>query len=76
MKTDKELRVLSAIQSDLLKELVKERDTILKQFKMDVDRASFSASKYKERECYDELIKIKRAYNILKTFLELTHDEK
>lgn len=76
MKTDKELRVLSAIQSDLLKELLKEKDVILEQFKIDVDRVSFSASKYKERECYEDLVKIKRAYNILKTFLELTHDEK
>lgn len=75
MKTDKELIVLDAIQSDLLRELLKDKCTIFKYLDRAVNQAAFSAAKYKEKECYEELLALKRARNIFKTFIEVSSHE-
>ena len=72
MKTKLDRRVLNAIEKELLRELHLEGDELLKILKKETDRAMFSAAKYKEREAYEELLKTKRAYNILKAFLTVT----
>lgn len=76
MKTKKEQRVLTAIQDDLLRELLKEKCTLLETMRVTVQRQDFSARKYKDQESYERLLNFKRAYNILKTFLEVcAHEE-
>jgi hypothetical protein len=75
MKTDKEQHVLTAIQADLLRELLKERCVILKTLDAAVKRQTFHAMRYHEKECYEQLLRTKRAYNILKTFLEVSSHE-
>ena len=72
MKPKLDRRVLNAIEKELLRELHIEGDELLKILKRETDRASFNAAKYKEREAYEDLIKIKRSYNILKAFLTVT----
>ena len=75
MKTEEEEHVLSAIQADLLRELLKEKCTILKTLESAISRQQFSAMRYHEQECYEQLLSTKRAYNILKTFLEVSSHE-
>ena len=76
MKSDHEERVLSAIQNDLLRELLKEKCTLLATLKTAINKQQFSAMRYHEKECYEQLLLTKRAYNILKTFLEVcSHEE-
>jgi predicted RNA-binding protein len=76
MKTSKEERVLTAIQNDLLRELLKEKCTILSTLAAAIRKQEFSAQRYHEQECYEQLLLTKRAYNILKTFLEVcSHEE-
>ena len=76
MKSRQEERVLSAIQNDLLKELLKEKCTILNTLKVAIGKQTFTAMRYHEKECYEQLLLTKKAYNILKTFLEVcSHEE-
>ena len=75
MKTEREERLLSAIQSDLLRELLKEKCTLLNTLDTTISRLEFSAQRYREQECYDSLLSTKRAYNILRTFLEVCSHE-
>jgi len=72
MTTDHENKVLSAIQQDLLREVHKHEDDILYILEQHLKRAEFNASKYKEQECYEDLTRCKRAYNVLKSFLHVT----
>lgn len=76
MKSKREERVLSVIQSDLLKELLKEKCTILTTLNTAIGKQTFTAMRYHEKECYEQLLSTKRAYNILKTFLEVCSHEK
>ena len=76
MKSEQELRVLDAIQNELLKELLKHSCDILIVLEDAVKKSEFAASRYKEQECYDKLLKTKRGYNILKYFLEVMSHEK
>lgn len=76
MKSEQEERVLSAIQNDLLRELLKEKCTILSTLKAAIRKQTFTAMRYHEQECYEQLLLTKKAYNILKTFLEVcSHEE-
>jgi len=76
MSSDKDENTLSIIQADLLRELVKDKCTIFKYLDQAVRRAEFSAARYKEQECYEELLALKRARNIFKTFIEVSSHEK
>lgn len=76
MKTEQDKIVLSAIQADLFKELLKNKCTIFKHLDQAVRRAEFVAARYKEQECYDDLLTLKRARNIFKTFIEVSSHEK
>lgn len=76
MKTKQEERLLDSIQSDLLRELLKEKCMLLNTLDTTISRLEFSAQRYREQECYDALLSTKRAYNILKTFLEVCSHEK
>jgi hypothetical protein len=75
MKTEEEEHVLTSIQADLLRELLKEKCTILKTLSDAIKRQTFNAQRYHEEECYEQLLLTKRAYNILKTFLEVSAHE-
>lgn len=75
MKTPHECRVLSAIQHDLLRELLHNKEHILRVMKDVVSRSEFHAAKYKDRETYEQLLVDKKAYNILKTFIEVMSHE-
>ena len=75
MKTPHECRVLSVIQHDLLRELLHNKHHILDVMKMAVNKTQFNAAKYKDRETYEQLLVDRKAYNILKTFIEvMSHD--
>lgn len=75
MKSEQEKHTISAIQADLLRELLKEKCTILSTLKSAISRQQFSAMRYHEKECYEQLLSTKRAYNILKAFLEVSSHE-
>ena len=76
MKSRQEERVLTAIQNDLLKELLKCKCELLTTMRVATKKANFHAMRYKKRECYEKLLSTKKAYNILKTFLEVcAHEE-
>ena len=75
MKTPHECRVLSAIQHDLLRELLHNKDHLLKVMSIVVSKSEFHAAKYKDRDTYEQLLVDKRAYNILKTFIEVMSHE-
>ena len=72
-KSNIDRRVLNAIERELLRELHIEKDTLLDTIENAVNVASFHAQKYKVREEYENLLKLKRAYNILRTFLHVTN---
>jgi hypothetical protein len=65
-------RVLSPEQNEMLCEVHNHGELILTILKSHLKHTEFSASKYKEQECYEELTRSKRAFNILKTFLTIT----
>lgn len=67
-----EQRVLTAIEHDLLRELHRHADTLTAVIKREVAEAEFAAMKYKERECYDRLLELKRTFNVLNSFLHVT----
>ena len=75
MKSEQEKHTISAIQADLLRELLKEKCTLLKTLESAVSRQTFSAQRYHEQECYEQLLSTKKAYNILKAFLEVSSHE-
>lgn len=76
MSSDKDDTTLNVIQADLLRELIKDKCTIFKYLDGAVKRAEFQAMRYKEKECYDDLLALKRARNIFKTFIEVSSHEK
>lgn len=75
MSSDKDEMTLSLIQADLLRELMKDKCTIFKYLDSAVKRAEFSAMRYKEKECYEDLLALRRARNIFKTFIEVSSHE-
>lgn len=66
-------RLISVIRDDLLHELHKHEDILIKSLEIQVSKLEFSAFKYKEQEVYDDLLDMKRALNILKCYFEVTH---
>lgn len=75
MKTSEELQVIADIQQDLLRELLKEKCTILQVLKAAESRAVFNAAKYKDRDSYEQMLIIKRSVNILKRYIQVTSTE-
>lgn len=71
----KDQRVISAIRHDLLSELHRHEDILIKSLEIQVSKLEFSAFKYKEQEVYDDLLDMKRAVNILKCYFEVTHTD-
>lgn len=55
-------------QSDLLRELSNSSDDIVSIIDLHLRKCEFSAFKYKEQECYEDLMRVKKSYNILRTF--------
>jgi hypothetical protein len=55
-------------QSDLLRELSNRSDDIVSIIDLHLRKCEFSAFKYKEQECYEDLMRVKKSYNILRTF--------
>lgn len=55
-------------QSELLRELSTHSDSIVSIVDLHLSKCEFSAFKYKEQECYDDLMRVKKSYNILRTF--------
>ena len=55
-------------QSELLRELSIHSDDIVNIVDLHLRKCEFSAFKYKEQECYEDLMKVKKSYNILRTF--------
>lgn len=76
MTTPQEDKLLQEIQLDLLRELLKEKCTIIQVLQNAVSRAEFSAAKYKDRESYERLLSLKRGFNILKRYIEVSSHEK
>lgn len=76
MSDSEDSRVLSMIERDLLRELHRQSDTILEILKLEMSRAEFNVFKYKDAECYDQLIDIKKSHNIFKNFLRVTHEDR
>ena len=75
MKTSQECRVLSVIQQDLLRELLHNKEHLLEVMRIVVNKSEFHAAKYKDRDTYEQLLVDRKAYNILKTFIEvMSHD--
>lgn len=68
----KDKRLISTIRHDLLHELHKHEDVLIKSIKDRVARLEFQAARYKEKEVYDDLLEMKRAYNILKCYFDVT----
>lgn len=67
-------RVISAIRHDLLCEMHRYEDVLLDSLKTQVTRLEFSAAKYKDRESYDQLLKMKNAFNIMKCYFKVTRE--
>lgn len=65
-------RVLSAAQNELLCEVHHSSELLLAILESHLKHTEFSASKYKEQQCYDDLTKSKRAYNVFKSFITIT----
>jgi len=55
-------------QSDLLRELSNNSDDIVSIIDLHLRKCEFSAFKYKEQECYEDLMRVKKSYNLLRTF--------
>ena len=55
-------------QSDLLRELSNRSDDIVSIIDLHLRKCEFSAFKYKEQECYEDLMRVKKSYNLLRTF--------
>ena len=75
MKSEQDDHTISAIQADLLRELLKEKCTLLQTLETAIGRQQFQAMRYHEKECYDKLLETKRAFNILKAFIEVSSHE-
>ena len=76
MKSEQEERVLTAIQNDLLKELLKCKCELIEIVYREMKQNEFHAMKYKKQQCYEQLLSTKKAYNILRAFIEVcTHEE-
>ena len=73
---DLESRVLSSIEHDLLREVHKHADILNEVLRQEIAEAEFSAMKYKEQECYERLVDLKRAFNVLTSFLYVTSNKK
>lgn len=71
----KDQRVISAIRHDLLSELHRHEEVLIRSLEIQVDRLEFSAFKYKEQSVYDDLLEMKRALNILKCYFNVTHTD-
>lgn len=72
MKSEQDQHTLTAIQTDMLRELHRKQDILIEVLDGEIAVASFHASKYKEEECYDRLVSLKKARNTLDVFLKVT----
>ena len=72
MKSEQDQHTLTAIQTDMLRELHRKQDILIEVLDSEIAVASFHASKYKEEECYDRLVGLKKARNTLDVFLKVT----
>lgn len=73
MTNETDERVLTLIEHDLLRELHKHSRVILRVLEQEISKAEFSVFRYKdEPECYEQMIKLKQARNVLKSFLHVT----
>ncbi len=72
MSSENDEIILNVIQTDLLRELMKDKCVIYKYLNNAVAHAEFSAARYKEKECYEELLALRRARNIFKTYIEVS----
>jgi len=71
----KDQKLISVIRHDLLHELHKHEDILIKSIRERVQKLEFQAARYKEKEVYDDLLEMKRALNILKCYFEVTHTD-
>lgn len=69
-----ESRVLNSIETDLLREIHKHADILNEVLRQEIAVAEFNAMKYKDHECYERLIELKRAFNVLTSFLHVTNN--
>lgn len=72
MSTKLEQRVLSTIEHELIKEMHKQKDLLLRMIGKEIDVAEFSAHKYKEQECYETVINVKKLHNVIDMFFKCT----
>ena len=72
-KSDQKL--ISVIRHDLLYELHKHEDVIIRSLKERVSKLEFQAARYKEKEVYDDLLEMKRALNIIRCYFDVTHND-
>ena len=72
MSTELETRVLSTIEHELIKEMHKQKDLLLRMISKEIDISEFSAHKYKEQECYETVINVKKLYNVIDMFFKCT----
>ena len=63
------------IRHDLLHELHKHEVILIRSIRERVEMLEFQAARYKEKEVYDDLLEMKRAFNILKCYFEVTHTD-
>ena len=72
MKSEQDQHTLSAIQTDMLKELHRCEDQLLELIDDRIRHQEFVSMRYKEKECYDKLVELKRLRNTLYNFLQVT----
>lgn len=68
-------KAISTIRHELLCKMHKHEDIILESLKMRVTELEFHAAKYKEKEVYDRLLDMKSAFNTIKCYFQVTHNE-
>lgn len=72
MKSEQDQHTLTAIQTDMLRELHRKQNILIEVLDSEIAVASFNASKYKEEDCYNRLVSLKKARNTLDVFLKVT----
>lgn len=72
---EKEKRLISVIRHDLLHELHKHEEVLIKAIEERVAKLEFQAARYKEKELYDDLLEMKRALNILRCYFDATYHD-
>jgi ribosome biogenesis protein Nip4 len=72
MKSNQDIHTLTAIQSDMLRELHNNQEKLIHIIDKKIDEQTFHAMKYKERECYEALLELRELRNTLQVFLQVT----